>query len=185
MKKKWINRISLSYIVLSFFMDNTIQEDITEINITYIYINQENEIDSVHKNSIHLTETNFISKEKLIYILKQYISENKESSKKYTISSILQYNVDLSNDAIVNEFVNKNYDINELDKIPFLTIIKEIRDIYWKPSLPIFKELNELFIIFYENIEIQNSKSNKSKKITIHQHKKTRRNKINKEKKTQ
>ncbi len=177
MKKKWINRISLSYIVLSFFMDNTIQEDITEINITYIYINQENEIDSVHKNSIHLTETNFISKEKLIYILKQYISENKESSKKYTISSILQYNVDLSNDEIVNEFVNKNYDINELDKNPFLTIIKEIRDIYWKPSLPIFKELNELFIIFYENIEIQNSKSNKSKKITIHQHKKTRRRK--------
>jgi hypothetical protein len=159
-------------------MDNTIQEDITEINITYIYINQENEIDSVHKNSIHLTETNFISKEKLIYILKQYISENKESSKKYTISSILQYNVDLSNDEIVNEFVNKKYDINELDKNPFLTIIKEIRDIYWKPSLPIFKELNELFIIFYENIEIQNSKSNKSKKITIHQHKKTRRNKI-------
>ena len=157
-------------------MDNTIQEDITEINITYIYINQENEIDSVHKNSINLTETNFISKEKLIYILKQYISENKETNKKYTISSILQYNVDLSNDEIVNEFVNKNY---ELDMIPFLTIMKEIRDIYWKPSLPIFKELNELFIIFYENIEIQNnSKSNKSKKITIHQPKKTRRNKI-------
>ena len=160
-------------------MDNTIQEDITEINITYIYINQENEIDSVYKTIIDLTENNFISKEKLIYILKQYISENKEASKKYTISSILQYNVDLSNDEMVNEFVNKNYDINEIDKIPFLTIMKEIRDIYWKPSLPIFKELNELFIIFYENIEIQNnSKSNKSKKITIHSHKKTRRNKI-------
>jgi hypothetical protein len=77
---------------------------------------------------------------------------------------------------MVNEFVNKNY---ELDKIPFLTIMKEIRDIYWKPCLPIFKELNELFIVFYENIEIQNnSKSNKSKKIKIHQSKKTRRNKI-------
>jgi hypothetical protein len=159
-------------------MNNTILEDIKEINITYIYINQENEIDSVYENNIQLTEKNFISKEKLIYILKQYISENKKASKKYTISSILQYNVDLSNDEIVNEFVNKNYDINELDKIPFLTIIKEIRDIYWKQSLPIFKELNELFIIFYENIEIQNSKSNKSKKITIHSQKKTRRNKI-------
>ena len=179
MMKKWINRISLLYIVLSFFMDNTIQEDITEINITYIYINQENEIDSVYKTIIYLTENNFISKEKLIYILKQYISENKETNKKYTISSILQYNVNLSNDEMVNEFVNKNYDINEVDMIPFLTIMKEIRDIYWKPSLPIFKELNELFIIFYENIEIQNnSKSNKSKKITIHQSKKTRRNKI-------
>jgi hypothetical protein len=159
-------------------MDNTILEDIKQINITYIYINQENEIDSVHEDSINLTEPNFISKEKLIYILKQYISENKEASKKYTISSILQYNVDLSNDEIVNEFVNKKYDIKVLDKLPFLTIMKEIRDIHWKPSLSIFKELNELFIIFYENIEIQNSKFNKSKRIIIHQNKKTRRNKI-------
>jgi hypothetical protein len=158
-------------------MDNTIEENITQINITYIYINQENEIDSVHEDNINLTEPNFISKEKLIYILKQYISENKEASKKYTISSILQYNVDLSNYDIVNDFVNKKYDINDLDKLPFLTIMKEIRDIHWNSSLPIFKELNELFIIFYENIEIQNSKFNKSKKIIIHPNKKTRRRK--------
>ena len=42
-----------------------------------------------------------------------------------------------------------------MDEIPFLTIIKEISDIYFQPSLDIFKELNELFIIFYENIEIK------------------------------
>ena len=66
--------------------------------------------------------------------------------------------------------------MNEFNKLPFLTIIKEIRDIYWKPCLPIFKELNELIIIFYENIEIINS--NKSKKIIIQQKTKTRRNKI-------
>ena len=158
-------------------MDNTIlPEDITQINITYIYINQENEIDSVYKTNFDLTENNFISKEKLIYILKQYISETKKSNKKYTITSILQYNVVLSNDELVNDYLNEEYNVNEFNKLPFLTIIKEIRDIYWKPCLPIFKELNELIIIFYENIEIINS--NKSKKIIIQQKTKTRRNKI-------
>jgi hypothetical protein len=59
---------------------------------------------------------------------------------------------------------------------PFLKIIKQINDIYWKPSLPIFKELNELFIIFYENIEIKFF-NNKTKKVYLKNMKKnTRKN---------
>ena len=42
----------------------------------------------------------------------------------------------------INSFLSTDCTINNL---PFLKIIKQINDIYWKPSLPIFKELNELF----------------------------------------
>ena len=98
---------------------------------------------------------NMISKEEIIKLLKSNI--NKKEIKKYTISSLLQYNVDIETEEFAENYLNEEYIVDDLKFLPFLNIIKEIRNIYWKPCLPIFKEVNELFIIYYENIEIKNN----------------------------
>jgi hypothetical protein len=128
--------------------DNTIND----IYISFIYINKSNEIEEISRENYKLNKINFISKEELTTILKNYISSHSTKIKSYTITSILQYNVNIFSEEEVNQYLSNTFQMNDL---PFLTIIKQISDIYWNPSLPIFKELNELFIIFYENIEIK------------------------------
>jgi hypothetical protein len=128
--------------------DNTIND----VYISFIYINKSNEIEEISRENYKLNKINFISKEELTTILKNYISSHSTKIKSYTITSILQYNVNIFSEEEVNQYLSNTFQMNDL---PFLTIIKQISDIYWNPSLPIFKELNELFIIFYENIEIK------------------------------
>jgi hypothetical protein len=128
--------------------DNTINE----IYISFIYINKSNEIEEVSRENYKLNKINFISKEELTTILKNYISSHSTKIKSYTITSILQYNINIFSEEEVNQYLSNTFQMTDL---PFLKIIKQISDIYWNPSLPIFKELNELFIIFYENIEIK------------------------------
>jgi hypothetical protein len=129
--------------------------DINEIYISFIYINKTNEIEEISRENYKLNKINFISKEELTTILKNYISCNSNKIKSYTITSILQYNINIFSQEEVNQYLSKNYQLNDLNDLPFLTIIKQLSDINWTPSLPIFKELNELFIIFYENMEIK------------------------------
>ena len=128
--------------------DNTINE----IYISFIYINKLNEIEEISRENYKLNKINFISKEELTSILKDYISLHSDNIKTYTITSILKYNINIYSEEESKKYLSDNY---QMDEIPFLTIIKEISDIYFQPSLDIFKELNELFIIFYENIEIK------------------------------
>ena len=143
-------------------MDNTISKNITEIKLTYIFINNVNEVDRVSQEIYNMVTPNIITKEEIIKLLKNNI--NTREIKKYTITSLLQYNVDIENGELAENYLNEEYIIDNLNLLPFLNIIKEIRNIYWKPSLPIFKELNELFIIYYENIEIKNN-NNVTKRI--------------------
>lgn len=144
-------------------MDNTISENITEIKLTYIFINNVNEVDKISQEIYNMVTPNIITKEEIIKLLKNNI--NTREIKKYTITSLLQYNVDIENEELAQNYLNEEYVVEDLNFLPFLNIIKEIRNIYWKPSLSVFKELNELFIIYYENIEIKNRNNNITKKI--------------------
>ena len=160
-------------------MDNTICENITEIKLTYIFINNLNEVDKVSQEIYNMVFPNIISKEEIIKLLKNNINtRDTREIKKYTISSLLQYNVDIETGEIAEKYLNEEYIVDNLKYLPFLNIIKEIRNIYWKPCLPVFKELNELFIIYYENIEIKNN-NNITKRIYIKKIKnKTYKNKL-------
>lgn len=148
-------------------MDNTICENITEIKLTYIYINNLNEVDKVSQEKYNMLTPNLISKEEIIKLLKNNI--NTREIKKYTISSLLQYNVDIETGEYADKYLNEEYVMSELNFLPFFNIIKEIRNVYWNPSLKVFKELNELFIIYYDNLQIKNNnnitKRNYMKKI--------------------
>ena len=121
------------------------ENDITEIYISFIYINKTNEIEEISREKYKLNKINFITKEELTNILKNYISSHSDNIKTYTITSILKYNINMFSEDEVNQYLSNNF---EIDAIPFLTTIKQISDIHLQPSLPIFKELNELFIIY-------------------------------------
>ena len=139
------------------------ENDITDIYISFIYINKTNEIEEISRENYKLNKINFISKEELTSILKNYISSHTDNIKTYTITSILKYNVNIFSEDEVKQYLSNNF---EIDDLPFLSIIKQISDIHFQASLPIFKELNELFIIFYENIELKYF-NKKTKKIYL------------------
>jgi len=153
--------------------DNTINE----IFISFIYVNKLNEIEEVSREKYKLNQINFITKEELTIILKNYILSNNNKIKSYTITSILQFNVNLFSKEEIDLFLSNNFELNDLNEIPFLKIIKQITDINWENTIDIFKELNELIIIFYENIEIKYF-NKKTKKIYLKNNKKNTRKNI-------
>ena len=74
------------------------ENDITDIYISFIYINKTNEIEDISREKYKLNKINFISKEELTKILKSYISSHSDNIKTYTITSILKYNVNIFSD---------------------------------------------------------------------------------------
>lgn len=115
-------------------------EDLSEITLNLIYINKNKEIEKIDEKSVNLSKENMISKEQLIKIIKQ--NEIYET-KKFALSTILLYNIDLEYFQI-KSFIEdpKNYD--------YLKKINHIDDIKLNKSSYFFESLNSLIIIFYE-----------------------------------
>jgi len=139
----WINsfeRIDRSY--KEFYKD-----DLYYINLRVIYINRENEIDKIKQESLLMSKPNIILREEILEILKKNSIDN---DKRYTLISILKYNINLDSDEIKN-FLQNN-------KTPsYLSVIKNIDSIVFEKSISMFHDLNDLILVFYE-------KSNELKK---------------------
>lgn len=58
-------------------MDNTISENITEIKLTYIFINNVNEVEKVSQEIYNMVTPNIITKEEIIKLLKNNIKTGK------------------------------------------------------------------------------------------------------------
>ena len=137
------------------------------LNINIIYINTDNEIEKITREKLKLKTNNILSKEELIYIIKKNITPDNNSTislrtAKYKLLSILLYNV-----TVEPKDINKNNDNNYLKTVNYLN------DIVLENTIEYFKNLNTIYILFYEN---KNSPSyNKTKRISINKVKKTRR----------
>jgi hypothetical protein len=119
-----------------FYKDN-----IYYINIFFIYINKNNEIEKLKTEQFLLSELNVLSKIELMQILKNNIIDNQI---KYNLLSILKYNITLENQDI-DRFLNTNeHDI-------FLTPINNIGNIYFNKTINTFQDLNDLIILLNEN----------------------------------
>ena len=123
------------------------KDDLSRINIHFIYVNTSNEIQRVKKCFFSLKPLNCLTKENIINILKKNSIVN---NIRYKLQSILQYNIDIDPQNL--SMILKNNPIN------FLNIIKNIDDITWKKTIKIFQDLNDLFFIFYENNIFNTSK---------------------------
>ena len=129
------------------------KENVDIVKIFYTYVDCDNKIYYVKKDNL-LIENNKINRNELIYILKKNKQNNKKNHK---LISVLQYNIDLEPEEVLNYLKYKeNYN--------FLTIVSKVNDILWNDTISIFKNLNSLHVVYYEEPA---KKSRNTKKVYI------------------
>jgi len=139
---------------------NFYEENIVFIKVNCIYINTDLEIEKIKKFDFNLHEPNELSKEEIIYIIKQ---NSVDMNLKYSLLSILKYNIDLKPSSL-KSFLKSPSNHN------FISCIKNIDKIIFLPSIHMFQDLNEIVIVFYNNLKKSNtyhSHLNSTKKIFI------------------
>ena len=122
------------------------KDDVYFTNINFIYVNQKNEIDKIINETFIMSKPNYITREEIIGILKKK-STNYENNKKYTILSILKYNISLNVEDVSSFLKNQSVTSYTDD---FLISIKNIDAIKFDKTINMFQDLNDLFFIFYE-----------------------------------
>jgi len=142
-------------------------DDIYYVKIHCIYIDKVSNISQVKEEKIFLLNPNCISREEILSILKRNSIQN---SVKYSVMSILKYNIDIEPLDIKNFLEEK-----EDSSYSFLTPIKNIDAITFKKTISMFHDLNNLFVIFYEKDKTHMiTRENITKKVYIsHGNKKT------------
>jgi hypothetical protein len=146
----WINNFDKNdNLYKDFYKDN-----LYYINIDFIYINRNNEIEKIKQESVLLSVQNYITRDELIGLLKRNSIDN---NIKYSLMSLLKYNITLDPDDIKNFLLSNDTSFYN-DK--FLINNKDIDTIIFEKTINMFQDLNSLFIIFYEKI-----KENKSTNI--------------------
>ena len=99
----------------------------------FIYLNRSNEIDKIKQETFLMTTPNLISREEIIGILKKNLIED---DKRYTLLSILRYNIILDVEDVKNFVIKKN---SLLLTDSFLTVIKNIDAISFKKTINMFQ----------------------------------------------
>jgi hypothetical protein len=147
----WINKFEETDKLYKDFY----KEDLYYTNLQVIYINRENEIEKLKQESFLMSKPNYISNDEVIEILKNHSIDN---DKRYTLLSILKYNISLEPEEI------KSY-LNNKENNEYLSIIKNIDTIIFEKSINMFHDLNDLILIFYEkSLELKKPDANNTTK---------------------
>ena len=158
---EWINNFEKTDVLYQdFYKDN-----LYYVNLKFIYINRENEIDKIKQEKFLMSKPNFISREEILQILKESSIDN---LKRYSLLSILKYNILLDADEI------KKFLLLDDEERRYLKIIKNIDAIKFDKTISMFHDLNDLILVFYEKSnELKKSDPNKiTKKIYLRSNKK-------------
>jgi hypothetical protein len=153
---EWINNFEKTdKLYQDFYKDN-----LYYVNLKFIYVNRENEIDKIKQESFLMSSPNYISREEIIQILKESSIDN---DKRYSLLSILKYNITLDADEIKNFLLFDNEERN------YLNIIKNIDAIPFDKTISMFQDINDLILVFYEksNELKKNDPNNVTKKIYL------------------
>lgn len=140
------------------------QEDVNYISFYSIYIDRSNNIQTIKEEKLFFKQTNIITREELVGILKRNSFHNKN---RYTVLSILKYNFNL-----------ESSDVEHFIKSPtsngHLSIVKNIDDIKFEKTISMFQDLNNIITLFYEKNNDISEKVNsiQTKKIIISQSRK-------------
>jgi hypothetical protein len=153
---EWINEFEKTDKLYQDFY----KDDLYYINVRIVFVNRDNEIDKIRHESFLLNNKNTISQEEMLGILKKNSVDNE---RKYTLLSILKYNILLEPDEVKKYLTNK-------DNQTYLSVIKNITSIHFEKSINMFHDLNDLILIFYEkSTELikQDTTNNTTKKIYL------------------
>jgi hypothetical protein len=116
------------------------KDDLYYTNLQIVYINRCSEIEKIKQESFLMTTPNFISREQILEILKKNSNDN---GRRYTLLTILKYNVTLDVDDVIG-FLKNN------DDNTFLSVVKNIDSIKFERTINMLQDLNDLLFIFYE-----------------------------------
>jgi hypothetical protein len=135
---EWIHNFDkIDELYKDFYKDN-----VYFVDLNVVYINRSNEIEKIKKAPFLMSKTNCITREEILEILKKSAMED---NRKYSLLSILRYNILLEPDEI------KDYLLNlPTDDTNYLSVIKNIDTIYFEKTINMFQDLNEIILIFYE-----------------------------------
>ena len=155
----WIKQ----YDIESEKYDMFYEEPIKNITVYSTYINKNKEIEEIKKSTLYLNILNTIEKEEIIKIVS-------ERDKKYKLSSLFTYNLDVTNDNVKDYFFNTY----KYDFIKTYSTINE--NIVLKPTIAFFHEMNSLYLFFNE-ITKDDKKRNTKKVLLSFTKPKTRKHK--------
>jgi hypothetical protein len=116
-------------------------ENLLFTKVHYIYVNGNQEITNLCEEKYLFKRPNVLLKEDLIGLIKRNSIVN---CKKYSLLSILKYNINIEPHNFKNFFNSKKAN----DR--FLQSIKNIDDIFFDKSIAMFHDLNDLIIIFLD-----------------------------------
>lgn len=132
----WINNFeNTDKLYKDFYKD-----DLYYVNLRVVYINRDNEIEKLKQESFLMSKPNNITQDEIIEMLKKNSLDN---DKKYSLLSILKYNIVLEPDDI------KLY-LNNGSGEEYLSVMKNIDNVVFNKSINMFHDLNDLILIFYE-----------------------------------
>lgn len=130
-------------------------EEISFIKIHFIYINNNNEIEKVKEEKILLKNNGILLKEELLSLIKNNLLLNQL---KYSLSSILKFNINIEPIHLKTFLRNKNPLLGNT----FLQPIKHIDSIKFDKTISMFHDINEVIIIFQQKNNIINNRTKKS-----------------------
>jgi len=144
------------------------KDDLYFMNLKFIYINRNNEIEKIKEETFLMSKPNYISREDILKILKVSAFDN---NRRYTLLSILKYNFLLETEDVKHFLITNN-------PINYLTVVKNIDAISFEKTITMFQDLNDLIFIFYEQSNELKKKdpNNSTKKVylqTFSNHRKT------------
>jgi len=147
----WINNFeNTDKLYKDFYKD-----DLYYVNLRVIYINRGNEIEKLKQESFLMSKPNNITREEILEILKKNSIDN---DKRYSLLSILKYNIVLEPDEVKLYLNNGNGE-------EYLSIIKNIDGVVFNKSINMFHDLNDLILIFYEkSLELKKPNANNTTK---------------------
>ena len=122
------------------------KEPVETVEIIFLYINKEGELEKIKKTHFLLETDNKIDRDELISIIKENIVDNKI---KYSLLSILKHNIDLDPNDL-GKYLTKDDTEETLKENEYLQVISDISDLHFKDSITLFRDLDSVFIVFYE-----------------------------------
>ncbi len=144
-------------------------EKLPNIKLYYVYVNSHHKISNIREEKLELDESHMVSKEKILYIIKNNIIQD---DIKYKLLSLLVYNIDLEPHNLKKYLENDTNSVDspnnpgELNN-EFLYSLKTLEDIPLKETITLFHDINGIYFIFFEEKKKRTSKS-VTKKIRMY-----------------
>lgn len=118
-------------------------EDISFIKVHYVYINTNNEIEKVKEDKVLLKTNGILQKEELLSIIKSNLYSDQL---KYSLMSILKFNLNIEPIHLKNFLKNKN----PIFGSQFLQVVNRLDTIKFEKSISMFHDINDIIIIFHK-----------------------------------